>query len=140
MSADYADLRVGTRVKGMGAVGTVVAVWADGWVGVRNDGDTDYRPLAYRPHELTILPAEDVPPSDDAGGETEGRVERSTGTTTPAPCPSAADVIAAADDFLRVAQEQQDHYDNRRPLHGDAMEDLVRERFEALRAAVRAFP
>lgn len=71
---------------------------------------------------------------------TEGRVERSTEDAPSAPRPSAADVIAAADDFLRVAQEQQDHYDNRRPEHGDAMEDLVRERFEALRAAVRAFP
>jgi len=75
-----------------------------------------------------------------AGGETEGRVERSTEDAPSAPRPSAADVIAAADDFLRVAGEQQDHYDNRRPEHGDAMEDIVRERFEALRDAVRAFP
>lgn len=143
MTARHAALGVGTRVRyevgGLTGTGTVVALDSGSTFGVAVHGDRGPA-MSFRTSQLTILPAEDVPPSDDAGGETEGRVERSTGTTTPAPCPSAADVIAAADDFLRVAQEQQDHYDNRRPLHGDAMEDLVRERFEALRAAVRAFP
>lgn len=91
MSARHAALGVGTRVRyevgGLTGTGTVIALDPGSTFGVAVHRDRGPA-MSFRTSQLTILPAEDVPPSDDAGGETEGRVERSTGTTTPAPRPS----------------------------------------------------
>ncbi len=98
MTARLADLHVGARVRFSpnwcrthGPVGTVVRVADDPRIVFPAVVEFDHAPEEPRRctlHELTILPAEDVPPSDDAGGETEGRVERSTEDAPSAPRPS----------------------------------------------------
>ncbi len=92
MSADLADLTVGTRVRyevgGLPGTGTVVALYPGLTFSVSVHSDNGWPAREFRPQDLTILPAEDVPPSDDAGIQTEGRVERSTEDAPSAPRPS----------------------------------------------------